>query len=183
MRVAVLPCPPEFRVVTSHLNSAALILLILIVSSTGCEEVAAPAAAGMQRTVLTASQLERRGGIEFVKGWELGRRVSTERGQPCLVFFTASWCTYCKRMEATTFNDAAVSQLASQFVCVMVDADVEPEVCRRLQVKGYPTLELISPAGASLGRLTGWQAAPTLAQSLRAALDRYAVLERDVVAR
>jgi hypothetical protein len=52
-----------------------------------------PASAGMQHTKLDATMVAERGSIKFVKGWELGRRVAAERGQPCLVFFTASWCT------------------------------------------------------------------------------------------
>ena len=129
-------------------------------------------------TVLDASMVTQRGAITFVKGWELGRRVAAERGQPCLVFFTAHWCTYCRKMEGTTFTDPAVAQLATQFVCVLVDADQEPELCQRLHLAGYPTLEIISPAGTSLGRLTGWQGAPALTQSLQAALQRYALLEQ-----
>jgi thiol:disulfide interchange protein len=153
-----------------------LSFIAVIPCLSGCKPAAAPAADVL--TKLDASQLTRRGSIEFVRGWELGRRIATERNQPCLVFFTAHWCTYCRRMEQTTFQDAAVSQLASQFVCVLVDADAEPEICRRLQVSGYPTVELISPAGTSLGRMTGWQSAPGFVHSLRAALHRYAWLEK-----
>src|SRR4051794_13505220 len=100
--------------VLNRLRGAALLLSVLLVGLSGCEYVSPPASAGVQRTVLDASMVARRGSIEFVKGWELGQRVAAERGQPCLVFFTAPWCTYCKRMEATTFNDAAVAQLASE---------------------------------------------------------------------
>jgi thiol:disulfide interchange protein len=158
-----------------------LLFLAVIPGLNGCKPAAAPAAGAV--TSLDASQVTQRGSIEFVRGWELGRRVAAERNQPCLVFFTAHWCTYCHRMEQTTFNDATVSQLASQFVCVLVDADAEPEVCRRLQVSGYPTVELISPAGTSLGRMTGWQSAPGFVHSLRAALHRYAWLEKGTAVR
>ena len=78
----------------------------------------------------------------------------------------------------TTKPRPAVAQLATQFICVLVDADEEPQLCQRLQLAGYPTLVIISPAGSSLGRLTGWQEAPALAHSLQAALQRYAVLEQ-----
>src|SRR5215213_5232801 len=153
-----------------------LMFIAVIPELSGCKPAAAPAAGVL--TTLDASQVTRRGSIEFVRGWELGRRIAAERGQPCLVFFTAHWCTYCRRMEQTTFHDAAVLEAASQFVCVLVDADAEPEVCRRLQVSGYPTVELISPAGTSLGRMTGWQSAPGFVHSLQAALHRYAWLEK-----
>ena len=117
----------------------------------GCIETVDPGRASMApMTVLDANMVTQRGAITFVKGWELGRRIAAERQQPALVFFTAHWCTYCKKMEGTTFTDPAVAQLATQFVCVLVDADEEAALCQRLQVAGYPTLEIISPAGTSL---------------------------------
>ncbi len=161
--------------------------MLLFIAATavlsGCNPAAAPAAGRRPVTALTLSQVTRRGSINFVRGFELGRQIAAERQLPCLVFFTADWCTYCKRMEATTFNDAAVVQSTSQFVCVLVDVDEEPEVCQRLQVSGYPTVELISPSGTSLGRLTGWQSAPGFVHSLRAALHRYAWLEKGAAVR
>lgn len=141
----------------------------------GCIETVGPD--GTAATALDASMVTQRGAITFVKGWELGQRIAAERRQPALVFFTAHWCTYCRKMEETTFADPAIAQLSTEFVCVLVDADEEPAVCQRLRIKGYPTIEIISPAGTSLGRLSGWQGAPALAQSLKAALQRYAVLE------
>jgi thiol:disulfide interchange protein len=168
--------------VCQQIRVAILLLLAVLPAVSGCQPVAAPAA-DASTTVIDASALTRRGSINFVRGWELGRRVSAERRQPCLVFFTAQWCTYCQRMEATTFNDPVVVQLAKEFVCVLVDADEEPQVCQRRQVSGYPTVELISPTGTSLGRLTGWQSAPGMVQSLQAALRRYAWLEPSTVTR
>ncbi|HEX6963885.1 MAG TPA: thioredoxin family protein [Lacipirellula sp.] len=169
----------------SKLSRAVMLLFLAVVPGlSGCEPAAAPATGAAQApTVLDASQVERRGALPFVRGWELGRRIAAQRQQPCLVFFTADWCTYCKRMEETTFCDPAVVQSASQFVCVLVDADAEPEVCQRLQVSGYPTVELVSPTGTSLGRMTGWQPAPRFLHSLEAALHRYAWLEHDAAVR
>jgi thiol:disulfide interchange protein len=160
-----------------------LLFMAVIPGLGGCKPAAGNASSAASATVLNASQITRRGSLQFVRGWELGRRVAAERERPCLVFFTAHWCTYCRRMEETTFNDAAVVQAASQFVCVLVDADAEPEVCRRLQVSGYPTVELISPAGTSLGRMTGWQSPPGFVHSLEAALHRYAWLEKPAAVR
>jgi thiol:disulfide interchange protein len=155
-----------------------LLFMAAMTGMGGCQR--APAGAPKPITTLEPSQVARRGSLDFVRGWELGRRVAAERGRPCLVFFTAHWCTYCRRMEATTFNDPAVVQSAHEFLCILVDADQEPEICRRLQVSGYPTVELISTSGASLGRLTGWQSPASMMHSLQAALHRYAWLEGSV---
>lgn len=176
----------EPRAVSLSIRSCWLLSATILCASlgilAGCIETVDPGgASATPATVLDASMVTQRGAITFVKGWELGRRVAAERQQPALVFFTAHWCTYCRKMEGTTFTDPAVAQLATQFVCVLVDADEEPALCQRLQVAGYPTLEIISPAGTSLGRLTGWQGAPALAQSLQAALQRYAVLEQPLL--
>jgi thiol:disulfide interchange protein len=160
-----------------------LLFIAVIPGLKGCKPAASGAAGVPTITSLPPEQVTRRGSISFVRGFELGRQLAAERSLPCLMFFTADWCTYCKRMEATTFNDAAVAQAASQFLCVLVDADEEPEVCRRLQVSGYPTVELISPTGTSLGRMTGWQSAPGFVHSLQAALHRYAWLEKGAVVR
>lgn len=149
----------------------------------GCEPAENATMAPTPAIVLDASQVVQRGALTFIRGWELGRAYAAERNLPCLAFFTAEWCTYCHRMEQTTFCDEAVAQLASRFVCVLVDADEEREVCRRLQVSGYPTVEILSPTGASLGRLTGWQPAPQLVHSLQAALQRYALLEPEAIQR
>ncbi|WP_145434055.1 thioredoxin family protein [Lacipirellula limnantheis] len=161
---------PSRRILSPALLIAGVCLL------SGCIETVGPD--GVPATILDARMVTQRGAITFVKGWDVGRRVAAERRQPALVFFTAHWCTYCRKMEGTTFTDPAVAHLATQFVCVLVDADEEPAVCQRLQLSGYPTLEMFSPTGTSLGRLTGWQGAPALAQSLQAALQRHALLEQ-----
>ncbi|MCC6494349.1 MAG: thioredoxin family protein [Pirellulales bacterium] len=153
-----------------------LLFLAALPWSSGCQPAESAAVAPTAAIELDASGVTRRGALTFVRGWELGRACAAERHLPCLAFFTAEWCTYCRRMEQTTFQDGAVAQLASQFVCVLVDADAEADVCRRLRISGYPTVEILSPSGASLGRLTGWQSAPQMIHSLRAALQRYALL-------
>jgi thiol:disulfide interchange protein len=138
----------KLRAVSLSIRSSwwqsAAILCLSLSALTGCiETVGSGGASVAPLTVLDASMVTQRGAITFVKGWELGRRVAAERQQPALVFFTAHWCTYCRKMEGTTFTDPAVAQLATQFVCVLVDADEEPAVCQRLQLSGYPTLVII----------------------------------------
>ena len=87
-----------------------------------------------------------------------------------LVFFTAQWCNFCHQMEAEAFTDGQVAQLAKQFVCILVDADQEPDVCQEFRVRGYPTIQFLSARGVPLNRLTGKRPAQQLVTQMQAAL-------------
>jgi thiol:disulfide interchange protein len=121
--------------------------------------------------------IEQHGQIRFVNNVEVGCNVAAEHGMPCLFFFTAEWCTYCHRMAETAFADKRVGQLGVNFVCVIVDADRERELCSYFSVTGFPTVEFVSPHGQSLHRLVGQQSPADLAAGMQAALGRYAWLD------
>ncbi|HVW39317.1 MAG TPA: thioredoxin family protein [Pirellulales bacterium] len=131
-------------------------------------EASAEASAGVAVT---------RGGLQFVTGYHRGFELAREQRKPMLVFFTAEWCTYCHQMEADAFRQDPVVSLSKQFVCILVDADCEPNVCRDFRVKGYPTIQFLSPRGVPLNRVTGKQPGPQLVMQMQAALQ--AVARRD----
>lgn len=118
-----------------------------------------------------------RGGIQFVSGYRRGYEQAKEQHKPMLVFFTAEWCTYCHQMEADAFVQEAVVNLSRQFICVLVDADSEPDVCRDFRIKGYPTIQFLSSRGVPLNRVTGKQPGQQLVMQMQAALQ--AVARRD----
>ena len=123
-----------------------------------------------------SSSVHRRGQILFVSDFSEGRRLADAQGMPCLVFFTAEWCTYCHQMEELAFGDPHVAELAGNFICIVVDADRYPKLCRDFAVTGFPTIQFVSSNGSMLHRLVGRQSAVDLAQGMRAALKRYAWL-------
>ncbi|MGI9457826.1 MAG: thioredoxin family protein, partial [Aeoliella sp.] len=120
--------------------------------------------------------IERHGQLHFVRDPAAGYKAAAEHGLPCLLFFTAEWCTYCHQMEATAFADGTVRSLAEGFVCILVDADREPNLCRHYGVSGFPTIQFIAADGRILHRLVGRQSAASLATGMRAASKRYAWL-------
>jgi len=87
-----------------------------------------------------------------------------------LVFFTANWCNFCREMEGDAFADPQVALLARKFVRVLVDADVESAVCEEFRVRGYPTIQFLSPRGVPLNRLTGKRSSQHLVAQMQAAL-------------
>lgn len=180
---------PELRRLASAsaLPFAALLLGALFIA--GCEvrngEAPPVAEAADSRASASVGNLPsipagasvNRGGVQFVNGYHRGFELARDQHQPMLVFFTAEWCTYCHQMEAEAFTQEAVVELSKQFICILVDADCEPNVCREFKVKGYPTIQFLSPRGVPLNRVTGKQPAQQLVIQMQAALQ--AVARRD----
>ena len=54
------------------------------------------------------------------KAMELGR----SHKRVVVVYFTAVWCGYCRRMETLGFSDGEVKSYASKFVWVKIDIDL-----------------------------------------------------------
>jgi len=115
-----------------------------------------------------------RGAVQFVAGYQNGFEIAQSHRRPMLVFFTAEWCGYCHQMAREAFTDPTVVRLSEQFVCILVDADAEPEVCKYFGVRGYPTVQFISPGGVPLNRVTGMQPADQLAVAMQQALQAVA---------
>lgn len=113
-------------------------------------------------------------GIEFIKGYQPGYDLARRLRRPILLFFTAEWCQYCHQLADEAFCDEEVVDLSRRFVCVVVDADAEPEICRRFQVRGYPTVLFVSPLAAPLSRIVGKQPPADFVARMRAALQSVA---------
>lgn len=151
----------------------AVVLFLLAVA--GCQQSATD-------SILTLSDVDprlvvERGGLQFVADSNVGRQLAAGQKSPCLLFFTAKWCTFCHQMEEAAFADPAIRELAERFVCVLVDADREPEVCRQFAVRGYPTVQFLAADGRQLHSLVGRQSASQLASGMQAALERLAWLD------
>jgi thiol:disulfide interchange protein len=120
------------------------------------------------------------GNLRFVDSYEVGLRQASTDGRPLLLFFTASWCQYCHQMAEEAFTNPQVVRLADRFVCVLVDADRTPELCQKFQVKGYPTIQFLSPGGTALGRVVGKQPGHQLMMAMQAALQNVARHESEL---
>ena len=115
-----------------------------------------------------------RGNLKFVEGYERGYQQAVAQSKPMLLFFTAEWCHFCHQMADEAFTHPQVVSLADHFVCVLVDADREPEVCRQFKVTGYPTIQFLSPRGVPLERIVGKKPGHQLMMAMQAALQNVA---------
>lgn len=151
-------------------------LLAALALSLGCEiGVEHPTTAGSSSAgEEPAAAHVARGRLEFVDGYAAGLSAASQSGKPMMLFFTAEWCEFCKQMAAEAFVDPQVVQLSRQFVCVLVDADLEPGVCRQFAVTGYPTVQFATPRGVPLARVVGKKPGREVTSAMQNALRQVA---------
>ena len=92
--------------------------------------------------------------------------------RPVLLNLTAAWCTWCHRLDETTFSDPALIALLNEsFVPVRVDTDRHPHVQDRYIAGGWPTTAFLTPTGEVLwvGTYVEPEALLSIAQSVAAA--------------
>lgn len=147
-------------------------LLLAVTTAAGCggSPTAAPAAVAAAPQGASRDALP----VEFLTDYRAAVEQARAESKPLLVFFTARWCDYCRRMRSDAFSQQAVRDLSERFVLVAVDADDEPEICRDFRVRAYPTVQFLSPRGVPLNRLTGQQTSRRLSLEMTAALEAVA---------
>jgi len=146
----------------------------------GCE-VGVEATPGMTAGSLPAMQPApvrnsrvARGNLQFVDGYSEGFQQAASEGKPMLVFFTAQWCHFCHQMADEAFTHPQVVSLSEHFVCILVDVDAEPGVCRQFHVSRYPTIQFVSPRGGPLQQIVGKKPGHQLMIAMQAALQSVA---------
>lgn len=106
-------------------------------------------------------------GIEF-EGNTLAEAMAAAKKSGKLVFIDAytDWCGPCKKMAATSFQDAEVAKLFnSKFINLKVEMEKSadgPTIARAYRVAAYPTLLFIDGDGKLVKSVVGFQTADQL---------------------
>ena len=121
------------------------------------------------------------GGVSWEKDFKTALKRAKESGKPVMVDFWAEWCEWCHKLDATTYRDAGVLELARDFVAVKVDTEgtpAEAELTARYGVGTLPTIGFLSPSGRLFLRRSGFEGP----ERFPATLDEARGLAREVVA-
>ncbi len=109
------------------------------------------------------------GKISFLVGYSKAVAEAKFSGKPILAFCTTTWCGYCKKLAEESFNDDQVIAAVSDFIPVIVDGDVEKDVCTKFGVNGYPNVRFLSSEEKVLGEVGGYVPAKEFLASIKAA--------------
>jgi thioredoxin-like negative regulator of GroEL len=106
--------------------------------------------------------------IRWRTDYNAARAEAKEKGLPILLDLGTDHCTYCRKMDATTFQDPGiVAMLATQFIPLKIDGNRDTELVKALGVQMYPTVVLAGPDGKIHNSLQGYQTADQLREAMK----------------
>jgi len=74
--------------------------------------------------------------------------ASREEQKPLLLTLTATWCHWCHVLDQTSYSDPRVIRLInSGFIPVRVDVDQRPDISRRYNQGGFPSVAILDGEG------------------------------------
>jgi thioredoxin-like negative regulator of GroEL len=80
--------------------------------------------------------------------------------KPIMIDFWADWCTWCHRLDATTYVDPVVVKLSEDFIALKLDTEggkKNQEIALHYNVATLPTITFITPGGRQILTLKGFQ--------------------------
>ena len=109
--------------------------------------------------------------VQWQQNFAAAQAQAKEQQRPMLLDFGTTNCTWCRRLEATTFRDPAVMKtLAERFITVKIDAERDPQLTQSYGVNAFPTLVFLSPEGRVIGKQEGYVEAPRFSLQLERAI-------------
>ncbi len=121
---------------------------------------------GVQFAFTSNPALPNETGINFFKG-NFNEALAQAEKDKKLVFLDiyAVWCGPCKRLQATTFKDAAVGEYFNKrFVNIAIDGEKGegPALAQKLKLTAYPTLYVLDAKGNLVRKIVGYRTAEQL---------------------
>src|SRR5437879_12636518 len=95
--------------------------------------------------------------VQWRTDYNEARKEALAKNRPLLLDFGTERCFWCKRLDATTFQDARLVEVMNErFIPIKVDGERDARLTEALRVQSYPTLVLAAPDGRLLGMLEGY---------------------------
>jgi len=75
-----------------------------------------------------------------------------------LIDFFTTWCVPCKKLDSTTWKDAAVvAWLNEKAIALKIDAEKEADLAKKHNIRSYPTMLFLKADGTEIDRIVGYK--------------------------
>jgi len=105
--------------------------------------------------------------VDFKLDFESAQQEARDKNKILFIDFETVWCGPCKTMEEWVYTADSVVEASESFISVKVDGDDFPDLAKRFEVAGYPTMIKMSPSGEILGKVVGYQGVEAMAKFLK----------------
>jgi thioredoxin-related protein len=106
--------------------------------------------------------------VQWRYDYNVARQEAHTRKRPILIDFGTESCFWCKRLDASTFRDAAVVKLLNErFIPLKIDAQRDAPLADALRIQSYPTLVFASSDGRIMATQEGYVEAGRLLDALQ----------------
>ncbi|MFH1454423.1 MAG: thioredoxin family protein [Armatimonadota bacterium] len=110
------------------------------------------------------------GKVKWYYSFDKGQTEAKKLNKPMMVDFYTDWCSWCKKLDKNVYTDPKVQTLAQRFVCIKIDADKNELLKQKYNIKGYPTVLILSPDGALITTILGYREPAAFAAALKQGL-------------
>ncbi len=114
------------------------------------------------------------GGLTWYKSYPKALEKARAEGKPLLVYFWASWCKYCAKLESEVYPSQEVKKLLTEeFVLIAINLDEDSEIPQKYNVR-YPPAEIfITPEEEVLTEIMGYTPKENFLLYIQEALSKF----------
>lgn len=96
-------------------------------------------------------------GLDWYNDFEEGQRAAFEQDKPMLVYFWATWCEFCVKMETEVYPNPEVNKILKEdFVLVAINIDDNKEDANAFGVRVPPAEKFVTPQGEIMDSIGGY---------------------------
>jgi thiol-disulfide isomerase/thioredoxin len=111
--------------------------------------------------------------VQWQKSLKAAQKLALQQDKPMMIVFSASWCTFCHKLDRETFADKRIASfIEREFIPVHLDYDKEPKVAKILDVERLPCTVFLTPQADLLLRSEGFANPKDFQSTLTTALDK-----------
>jgi thioredoxin-related protein len=94
--------------------------------------------------------------ITYQSDLRSAQEVARAEKKPLLVEFYKAGCSWCKKMDDSTFTDKIIIELSDKIIFLKLDAGIDSINSKQFGVTYYPTVILFKSDGSEIDRLVGY---------------------------